>query len=229
MPIFKINGKIIYFCHIPKSGGTSVWNAFNEAGHKVNFFDGSFWHEKEGRWHNSSPQHISRRDLEVLFSEDFFDHSFAIVRNPIDRFLSAFNHNRNRIGRSVGIDSFIKMMELRNKEKSDFFGKVFDNHFVPSCHLVLEKTQIFYLEDGMENIFSEINIRFGLNISRIPVKNDKKYVQEKSHDNIIKKSLRAWLYPASPRRNELTAQQITRIKSIYSADYMYFDGISDKF
>jgi hypothetical protein len=35
MPIFKKNNKTIYFAHIPKTAGTSVYSLFVESGWKI--------------------------------------------------------------------------------------------------------------------------------------------------------------------------------------------------
>ncbi|MEO9649029.1 MAG: sulfotransferase family 2 domain-containing protein [Sulfitobacter pontiacus] len=223
MPIFKINGNIVYFCHIPKSGGTTVWHAFLNSGCAVNFFDGQFWHTPQNRWHKSSPQHILRDDLSILFPKDFFDYDFTIVRDPVDRFLSGFNHNRTKIGRHVSVDRFLSALEKRKLGKDDFFGNRFDNHFVPACRFVSNNTQVFYLEDGMEGIISKIRDKINLHIETPSMKNKKSYKNSASSDGSLKGFMRGLIFPYSPKRHDLTELQIDKIKLIYREDYEYFN------
>jgi len=74
MPLFKINSRIIFFVHIPKTGGTSVENTLARVGeismHRKPFPD----------W--VPPQHWHAEIYETVIPKDFYDYGFLVCRNP---------------------------------------------------------------------------------------------------------------------------------------------------
>ena len=103
MPIIKVNSVLLYFSHIPKCGGSSVENFLAQFSDSIVFLDSKFLARKN-TWSSSSPQHIDGLSLNRLFKDkNFFDFYFAIVRDPISRYKSAFmfqKHIENKIPKS---------------------------------------------------------------------------------------------------------------------------------
>jgi hypothetical protein len=91
MPIVRFKNKIVYFSHIPKCGGTSVENFLKIiTGTNLAFLNRNFYMDKNRQWSVASPQHIPGKDVSKLFPITFFDEFFAVTRNPLNRFYSAF-------------------------------------------------------------------------------------------------------------------------------------------
>ena len=150
MPIFRAGARIYYFAHVPKCGGTSVELALQEAGFPLSFRDTRWRGKRDDGWYRTSPQHIPLRHLTDLFDPGLFDHSFAIVRNPVDRFLSAFNHNRTA-GRIRPLRTIPEFLD-RLTRTPDFQAEKFDNHFLPAARFIPDTAQVFHLEDGMQPV-----------------------------------------------------------------------------
>ena len=135
MPIVKIGSKIVNFIHIPKCGGTSIEDYLTKIdGSVIAFIDRDFA-SSEQSWSNSSPQHIDGLSSGKLFPNDFFDTTFVVVRNPLERFWSAFNHNRLK---TVGIkenqcpNEFVQdILQWRAWQRGWL-----DNHFLPQCEFI---------------------------------------------------------------------------------------------
>lgn len=146
MPIFRHDGAIYLFAHVPKSGGSTVEHGLQDAGIKMSFLDADWLGPNVPDWNRSSPQHVPRNVLARLFDPDFFDHSFAFMREPVDRFLSAFNFNRSlgHIPRRQGLRRFLDRLE----RSDNHFENRFDNHFLPADRIVPETCTIFHLENG---------------------------------------------------------------------------------
>ena len=219
MPIFKIGKKIFYFAHVPKCGGSNVEVALMNSGVKLSFIDRQYWKKAPDKWGRSSPQHILSKQFYYLFDDKLFDEIFCVVRDPVNRFLSAYNHNRKRIGRNVSFDKFIKSIEKRK----DYHSLKYDNHFVPASRIVPNNSKIFYLEDGLDSISywlkeitdTDIDLSFDN-------RNTRDYNVHKSKKKInvfFKKNF----FPQSPTLSDIGESEINRIKSLYQEDYERFD------
>jgi len=220
MPFFKTDNKLINFYHIPKCAGTTIENSIIKSGLKLSFLDNNF---NRYSWTKSSPQHIIYSEQKKLFDEDFFDYEFAIVRNPVDRFISAYNHHRRKIGRFSRLDNFLKNLHTNVQRKNDYFGTEFDNHFVPASRFISPKTDIFYLENGMQNILDELSRKIEYRIVEAQKSNIGNYQQISRHKkNLIIQKIRRRLIKPSPRVSDLKDHQIEIIKNIYQEDFVLF-------
>ena len=207
MPIIKVNGVLLYFSHIPKCGGSSVENFLGQFSDSIVFLDRNFLSHKNP-WSTSSPQHIDGLSLNRLFKhKKFFDFYFAIVRDPISRFKSAFmfqKHIENKIPKDISINEHISLIK---NQKISLFGYC-DNHFLPMLHFFMPNTKyiIFKLEEGLGNFkkWYEVNIYKKKINSEIPRLNlsSKKIKQLEDYD--------------------LNEESINNLKKIYKNDYEVF-------
>ncbi|MBX7531768.1 sulfotransferase family protein [Qipengyuania sp. 1XM1-15A] len=222
MPFFRLNNRIILYAHVPKSGGTTVNRRLREAGMELAFFDGAFWTSGKKRWNRSSPQHISNADRDLLFPEGFFDYTFTVVRDPVSRFLSAFNHNRGRIGHHVSFDRFLSRMERQVAEEDDYFGHRFDNHFLPSVRIVPQQARVFRLEDGMDAVFEGLHEDLGiLRPTEFRVDNKRGYEVAPS-SSAIRTLIKRVISSPSPKPEMLSHSQQARIRALYEEDFAAF-------
>ncbi len=151
MPIFRINKKLIYYVHVPKTGGTSVANFLERYADSTAFiFSGQWKQSLKDRWSFTSPQHISAANLSELFPENFFDYSFAVVRHPEDRIISEykFRIERSRIHAALPFSDWLRV--VLSATKINAF--VFDGHLRPQVDFIPPNTEIFKLEDGFNNL-----------------------------------------------------------------------------
>lgn len=217
MPIFRSGNLLIYFAHIPKCGGTSIESTLTNSGYKLSFFDHKHWQRDDALWQRSSPQHILASDLQRLFHTDIFDYKFTIFRDPVARFLSAFNHNRHRIGRTVPLRRFIKRLEENRKNKNDYFGAYFDNHFVPASRFIPDETEIFLLDDGMGEIIKKLSERLQKKLESPSAQNRLDYDSIRSgtgRRGVIKR----YVFPPSPKMEDLEESLKSRILRLYDED-----------
>lgn len=213
------------FVHVPKCGGTTVEKGLLKSGFQLNFYDPDFF-DKQKKWNKSSPQHITAKDLKRLIDIDFFDYCFTVVRDPISRFLSAFNHNRGGntlTGRKLpwhkSVDRFIKELE----KTDDYFSYRFDNHFVPADSIVPHGSEVFYLEHGLDPLKERLSEMAGISTEKLNFgKENKKDYNKYDHLPHLKRIVKKYAQPKIPRSDQLKAEQKEKIKKIYERDYKRF-------
>src|SRR6056297_634436 len=178
MPIFKHNGQIIYFAHVPRCGGSSIEDYLLGSFGQPAFLDRRHRARKRRAWGRTSPQHIAVRQLGQLFPEDFFDHAFAIVRDPVERLRSAFHFQRD-VEKSLpdGMSFAAFAEELRRPAFRR--NPVFDNHFRLQSELVPEGATVFRYEDGLDAVCAHIDALSGQAPGTIGLKHALKTLQPK--------------------------------------------------
>ena len=149
MPLAFIQGRLIQFAHVPRSGGTAVENYLHARFGRLGFLDRQFQHLAQGeRWSKTSPQHLEAAAFERIIPKPWIAHSFAVVRNPEARIASAFRFQRDIEGRIPAEQSFTDWLAALEATLATAPHQ-FDNHARPATDLVPDDAKIFRLEEGL--------------------------------------------------------------------------------
>lgn len=177
MPLARIGNTMLYFSHIPKTGGTSVEHYLRAKGAMALV-------ARRTGFERVTPQHMPIRVAEAYFPEPFVDASFAILRDPVERLKSAFKmrategkaHWANPLDWAMSLWGKIsgrklyRMSIMRVPVLLDFqswvrlvlaarrvYPTLHNNHITPQAEFVSEKTKLFRFEDGLEQVFAWID------------------------------------------------------------------------
>jgi hypothetical protein len=157
MPIFRITTDLHYFAHVPKCGGTSVETYLIERFGPLGFHDWAFLDQPENqRWSRTSPQHMPASVLQVMLPQSWIVSSFAVVRHPVTRLISAFLFARDvqkTIAPTLTLDDWC-LTDLPRIGEDPFRH---DGHFMPQSDFVPEGAQIFRLEDGLDAVVAHLD------------------------------------------------------------------------
>lgn len=152
MPLFRVNGQLHFFAHVPKCAGTSVEHYLRERFGGLAFYDNNHTQTPANtRWSNTSPQHIDTASFYKLIPENWIASSFAVVRHPVKRVISAY-HFQSEVEGKLSADHSIDDWLASWIATADTNGFLYDNHLRRQTELVPEDAQIFYLEHGLDGV-----------------------------------------------------------------------------
>jgi len=150
-----------FFAHVPKCAGSAVEDYLTARFGPVAFSDRNYRSQPPpSRWNKSSPQHLPAAALERLFPPGFFTLCFAVVREPAARLASAFQVQRDVIGRIPKTVEFADWLD-QLAEIQTAKPWYLDNHARAMDDLVPQEARIFRLEDGLEALVAWLDVQTG--------------------------------------------------------------------
>jgi len=152
MPLYRIKDKLVFFVHIPKTGGTSVEMALESVG-KVCL-------DKKIEDFPTPSQHFHAAIYNKLMPGDFYDRGFVIVRNPFARLISEYRHKYSREKtKNLDFDAWVK----KSFSTYNLNRYVHQNHIRPQVEFLAPTVEIFKFEDGIQQCVDNITVYCGLN------------------------------------------------------------------
>lgn len=152
MPIFRVNDQLHYFAHVPKCGGSSIETYLTERFGPLAFDEPDRHLVPENLvWNYNASQHIPVFALNRLIPDGWLASSFAVVRNPVGRLVSAFFYARdvrNLMPLSTEINAWFQDVVPRIIAEPFRHG----GHFLPQSALVPKDSRIFRFEEGFDKI-----------------------------------------------------------------------------
>ncbi len=161
MPIFRIDGGLYYFAHVPKCAGTAIEIYLTERFGQIGLRDSNFLGKPPNhRWSQSSPQHIDTATLSRLIPYSFFDGMFTVVRHPVDRLVSVFRFQRDLEDSLPGEIEFGEWLDGLDwyRRNAPFY---LDNHPRPMTDLVPGAADVFRMENGLDPVIEWLDARAG--------------------------------------------------------------------
>ncbi len=207
MPVFRIGDKLHYYAHVPKCGGSSVEAYLKARFGALAFLDTRFLDVPEARrWTKSSPQHLPFDAFTRLIPADWLASSFAVVRHPVKRLVSAFQYQ-------VEVEGTVSALWSIDEWFDDWLGRaetepfLYDNHLCPQSAIVPADATVFRLEDGLDKIVPHLDALAGNTDGprAIPA------------ENVRKKGM-------SPDAERLkpSAETLARVAAFYAEDFARF-------
>ncbi len=178
MPSVEINGRLIYFAHCPKAGGTSVERFMADRWGSTVSLLGWGWDRRWARRGErageipSSPQHYTWADAQRALPRSP-DAVFTVVRDPVARMVSEYRYQRTgRLTgpfggpvRRLGFSAWLRLMFAL----ADRNPYTHDNHFRPQIDfLPREGARVFRLEDGLHAVLVWLAAQAGEPAPRTP-------------------------------------------------------------
>lgn len=207
MPVFRIGDKLHYYAHVPKCGGSSVEAYLKTRFGALAFLDTRFLDLPAARrWTKSSPQHLPFRAFTRLIPEDWIASSFAVVRHPVKRLVSAFRYQ-------VEVEGTVAPLWSIDEWFDDWLGRaeaepfLYDNHLCPQSAIVPAGATVFRLEDGLDAIVPHLDALAG----------DAKGARRIPAENVRRKGM-------SPDAERLkpSPETVARIAEFYAEDFARF-------
>nr|WP_159449378.1 sulfotransferase family 2 domain-containing protein [Demequina sp. NBRC 110051] len=137
------------FVHIPKTGGTSIEDAFAEHGWHVDFLDRHAAPGLLNYYLHSSPQHMEASRLSNTFRLDRIDAVFGFVREPLARLTSEYvwrHWGKSEVDTSPEAFALWITSVLAAARESPF---AYDNHIRPQVDFLLPGMHTLRFEDGL--------------------------------------------------------------------------------
>ena len=168
MPICTYGHKVIFFAHIPKTGGSSVESYLRQKG-ELSLFG-------EPKIDGIHLQHLTRDTVAKLPTLPHLDHGFAVVRAPIARMVSEFIWRSDplkplqRLARPLG-GAMARRIKVRGQKYSLTFAEwvplvleeacdtpgMRDNHMRAQIDFLARGDRLFLFEQGFEPVFRWID------------------------------------------------------------------------
>ncbi|MEO1678128.1 MAG: sulfotransferase family 2 domain-containing protein [Pseudomonadota bacterium] len=215
MPFFLHDGRIHVFLHVPKAAGTTIEDALSRRFGPLGLFHPPhFSAPPRLRWSRTSPQHVTADDLLKLVPREMIASSFAVVRHPVDRVISAYHHLNGYQRLPVGLSLEAWFRHYAALAPSHPFA--FDNHLRPQTDFLLDDTKVFRLEDGLAPVLDHVEATFGPVPAGGPAPADE---PDAPHLNAARE--------ADPRGAELDDQSLTpaflaELRAFYAAEFDRF-------
>jgi hypothetical protein len=159
MPLIRINGTLVLFVHVPKTGGTSVLRHLSGIGRIA------LLTENDPSWPNCNAQHMHFSAYSRVVPSGFYDYGFMVVRNPFDRIVSDYRMQRElAAARERPVMEFSDWVEsvFRRYRKDSY---VFDNHIRPQAEFYSAGLEVFKLEEGLPKVFDRLASVAGITIN----------------------------------------------------------------
>ena len=200
---FKDNKSV--FIHIPKAAGNSF---------SIGLYGISNGHHTAFDYYKDN-----KKEWEKLFS-------FTVVRNPLDRFLSAYNFLKNN-GVNKFDERFSSQQNLKETNVNIFIDKFFNNrnrffkpyiHFIPQINFIIHRKYKYslisrvYKFESLEDSYKDI-------VRDIKLVNPK---FEPLYDSLPKINETKTKFSEKTTLDEITDANIKIIKDFYNDDYQMF-------
>lgn len=140
MGLYRFESKILFFVHIPKTGGTSLEAVFREMGAKE-----ALIHNKTYGYSKCTPQHMHADIYTNFVDSSFYDYAFAVCRHPVDRIVSEFRMRQKGLPVGTTFSEWLTTT-LERYERNKY---IYDNHIRPQVDFITENLDVFKLEDGL--------------------------------------------------------------------------------
>lgn len=171
MPVFQKRGRfrsrqhrMVLFIHIPKTGGSSIEDAFSASGWRVDLLEREIGGMSPNSYLRCPPQHMHWQLLNGILDMTVFDVIFTVVRQPLDRLLSEYRWQRQRRGLTVDLDGWVNTT-LDAYDDDPF---VHENHIRPQHEFLPPNGRVYRLEDGLEEALDDLSARLGVRLKRPP-------------------------------------------------------------
>lgn len=140
-----IDNKVLHI-HIPRTGGRYVKELFESNNYKISFF------EFEKTFRGKEVAHLTFPEYEY-----FYDHTnynkFSIIRDPLDRFLSAIN-TYGRISNNKIKQIFRSQEDLNCFINNSIYNDC-SNWLVPQINFLTYDTKLYRYEEGLGDEFTK--------------------------------------------------------------------------
>jgi len=180
-----IDQKILHV-HIPRTGGRFIKELFKHSNYKIAFF------EFDRTFRGKEVAHLTFPEYEF-----FYDHAnfkkFSVVRDPVDKFLSAIN-NYGKINNEK-IEYILKTQNLFDEFINNTIYNDCSNYFVPQVNFLDYKTKIYKYEEGLNINFNKwLSDNFNLGIIPMNYIHDEKKSRQLYISNKQKKYIENYYY-----------------------------------
>lgn len=201
MPIFEKNKRRIYFAHIPKTAGTTVYYAFAHAGWRIGnirksdnpkstyqmmkaeFGSDIFIDDFNECSHIFPLQHVPHRIWKKFGS---FDESFAILRDPLERFKSELKYRYKIKSANQDFEVFAQAQINQIKRRPWIFYRGFAGHLLPQHYFLASETKLFLMEsDWIEEIAIHFDLKIEFNDLRKNTSDEKLDINLKATEKLL--------------------------------------------
>lgn len=159
MPLYRHEANVVFYVHIPKTGGTTVEFALRSAGAAE-----ALRFKGKRAFSKSTLQHMHRSVYSDAIGRRFYDWAFTIVRNPYNRFASEYKMKVI----DAGGDETVEDWAAANFARFHQFKYTRDNHIRPQWEFIARDTEIFEFESGLELPIRAAVDRLGLAMPDVP-------------------------------------------------------------
>ena len=161
MPLARINGTLLHFVHVPKTGGSSIKEYLKAKGRLALFK----WTPHE--WARTCPQHMTADVHDHFVPVGFADYEFIVFRDPVDRLISEFCYRSqppcedgtawvdlDEGGRyEGGFDGWVETVFAMHRNDAH----ACDNHIRPQANFWRKGLTPFLFENGIERVLRWID------------------------------------------------------------------------